>query len=298
MLRGRLLMSFISMKRKYQTFIAVWSVFFSAAALAFFLLFASRKFAVTRPLIDRLPGFDECSRPNDTKVSRIPRDLAIALLHFATTAQIPQQTKEEINVTLQILQQRRPCNFLVVGMWHDSLLWAVLNHGGRTVFLDESQEWIDRMREKHPQLETYKVDYHTTLGQADGLLEIARNRRSTDCSPNQPIERSSCPLSLSPVLPRGLLTVEWDVILIDGPRSYKNLSFPGRMSPIFSAAVMARTRTAPGHVDVLLHDISRSVERQYGEEFLCLSNLVSSVNDLWHFRIGRSNSSTFCPSSS
>ncbi|KAJ7542630.1 hypothetical protein O6H91_09G003900 [Diphasiastrum complanatum] len=298
MLKGRLLMSFIFLKKNHQVVTAVGSVLFSGAALAFLLVFTSLKFAVTGPLIDHLPGFQECSRFNNTKPSSIPPDLALALLHFAKTTQIPQQSKEEINVTLQILQQRSPCNFLVVGMWHDSLLWAVLNHGGRTVFLDESQEWIDRMGEKHPQLETYKVDYPTTLGQASSLLENARDRRSTACSPNQPIESSPCPLSLSPVLPRKLLTVEWDVILIDGPRSYKNLSFPGRMSPIFSAAIMARSRTAPGHVDVLVHDVSRPVERQYAEEFLCLSNLVSSVDDLWHFRISPSNYSTFCPSSS
>lgn len=63
----------------------------------------------------------------------------MALLHFATTSEVPQQSKEELSATLAVLLKRSPCNFLVYGMWHDSLLWATFNHGGRTVFLDESQ---------------------------------------------------------------------------------------------------------------------------------------------------------------
>lgn len=71
--------------------------------------------------------------------SVVPHDVALALLHFATTKEVPQQSREEIAATLGLLLQRAPCNFLVFGIWHDSLLWATFNYGGRTVFVDESQ---------------------------------------------------------------------------------------------------------------------------------------------------------------
>lgn len=108
------------------------------------------------------------------------------------------------------------------------------------------QDWIDRMKVKHPELETYKVDYTTTLKDAPELLSTARERRSGDCSPTQAIESSGCPLAMAQ-LPPELLSVQWDVIMIDGPRSFPKFpEFPGRMSPIFTSAAMAHSRTAAG----------------------------------------------------
>lgn len=49
-----------------------------------------------------------------------------------------------------------------------------------------------------------------------------------------------------------------------------------------------------GYTDIFLHDVSRPLERQFGDEFLCGSNLVKSVGDLWHFRVHPSNTTPFC----
>ncbi|CAM6115885.1 unnamed protein product [Calypogeia fissa] len=234
--------------------------------------------------------------PHHSSTPLVPKEVSLALLHFATTPDVPQQTKDEINVTMRVLMERGPSNFLVFGMWFDSLLWATFNYGGRTVFLEESQEWIDRMRNNHPQLESHKVNYATNLGEASELLLTSKMLRSTGCRAYQSITKSTCPLALTTRqgLPQELLSEEWDVIMIDGPRSFRDRSFPGRMSAIFTAAVMARSRTGLGYVDIFVHDVSRPVEKKYAKEFLCTENLVSSVGDLWHFRVRPSSSADFC----
>jgi hypothetical protein len=59
------------------------------------------------------------------------------------------------------------------------------------------------------------------------------------------------------------------------------------MSAIFTAGVLARTRT--GVTDVLVHDYEREVERVCSREFLCEENRVAetSTRSLAHFVIRR-----------
>jgi hypothetical protein len=63
-------------------------------------------------------------------------------------------------------------------------------------------------------------------------------------------------------------------------------SSPGRMSAIFTAGVLARTRAGEGvKTDVLVHDYEREVERACSREFLCEENRVveTSTRSLAHF---------------
>lgn len=265
----------------------------SSALLSLVLVVTSFKFVVSSLLSE------SNLRPHHASTALVPEEISLALLHFATTTEVPQQTKEEISESMRVLMERGPSNFLVFGMWFDSLLWAAFNYGGRTAFLDESQEWIDRIRNNHPKLETYKVNYATSLGEASELLLTSRKLRSGGCRAYQSITESTCPLALTTRqgLPKELLSVEWDVIMIDGPRSFRDPSFPGRMSAIFTAAVMARSRTGLAYVDIFVHDVSRPVENKYSLEFFCAENLVSKVGDLWHFRVHPSSSPDFCPNS-
>lgn len=240
------------------------------------------------------------NRDDASGTTGTPPELAQALLHFATTPEVPQQSKAEIALVLGALQRRGACNLLVFGLWHDSLLWAALNYGGRTVFLDESEAWVARTRERHPSLESYRLDYTTRLRDAGALLAAARAAGGPGgaCAPTSGTAETVCPLAITAArhgVPRAVVEeVQWDVVLIDGPRSYRNGSFPGRMSPIFTAAVMARARTAPGAVDVFLHDVSRPWEGVYAREFLCDENRVGGVDDMAHFRIAPSAAATFC----
>ncbi|KAM7479291.1 hypothetical protein LguiA_027504 [Lonicera macranthoides] len=76
----------------------------------------------------------------------------------------------------------------------------------------------------------------------------------------------------------------WDVIMIDGPEGYY-AEAPGRMSVIFSAAVMLRARMRYGVTHVLVHEVHRKVEKNYAEEFLCMKYMVKAEGRLWHFEI-------------
>ncbi|XP_024397766.1 glucuronoxylan 4-O-methyltransferase 1 [Physcomitrium patens] len=301
MAKGTVLQSAQGSKKGNSTLFVIAPLLFSVGLLAVFFGLATWNPAAKELIWAEELGGERDRRPqvNDHERERggggaMPHDVALALLHFATTKELPQQSKDEIAMTLGVLLQRAPCNFLVFGMWYDSLLWATFNYGGRTVFLDESQEWIDRMRVKHPELEIYKVKYSTTLQDASDLLQKARETISTKCRPYQPIETSECALAMSQ-LPIEILSVQWDVIMIDGPRSYPKYSnFPGRMSPIFTSAVVAHTRTASEYTDIFLHDVSRPLEKQFSEEFLCATNLVKSIGDLWHFQVYPGRKTRFC----
>ena len=95
--------------------------------------------------------------------TKTPPSLAQALVHYATLNITPQQTFNEISVSLRVLQKKAPCNFLVFGLGHDSLMWTALNHGGRTIFLEEDKSWIEQIKQKLPSLESYHVVYDSKV---------------------------------------------------------------------------------------------------------------------------------------
>ncbi|KAK7359373.1 hypothetical protein VNO77_01331 [Canavalia gladiata] len=207
-----------------------------------------------------------------------------AILHYATSQIVPQQSFSEISVTLNVLKSlNRPCNFLVFGLGHDSLMWASFNPHGTTLFLEEDPKWVQTVLKDAPELRANTVHYRTQLRQADQLLSSYRSEPA--CSPAKATLRGNerCKLALHN-LPDEVYDREWDLVMIDAPRGYF-AEAPGRMAAIFSAAVMARDRKGSGVTHVFLHDVDRKVEKVYAEEFLCRKNLVKGVGRLWHFEI-------------
>lgn len=120
----------------------------------------------------------QCS-PTCTK---IPPSISQALIHYTTSSIIPQQTLKEISVTSKILNNLSPCNFLVFGLGHDSLMWNSLNHGGRTIFLEEDAAWIDQIRRRFPMLESYHVSYDSKVNQANDLMQVGKGPECTAVS--------------------------------------------------------------------------------------------------------------------
>jgi glucuronoxylan 4-O-methyltransferase len=137
-----------------------------AAVLAGFLLVFVARTLVTSPV----PASPSCSSEPQPQPLSLP--VAEALVHYATSNATPQQTTEEIGVALRVLQRHAPCNFLVFGLGLDSPMWAALNHGGRTMFLEEDAAWIGSVRGRHPALESHHVPYDTALADVDALLGL------------------------------------------------------------------------------------------------------------------------------
>ncbi|XP_042431184.1 glucuronoxylan 4-O-methyltransferase 3-like [Zingiber officinale] len=233
--------------------------------------------------------------------AKIPPSLAHSIIHYATLNITPQQTLEEVSVTARVLQRRSPCNFLVFGLGHDSLMWSALNHGGRTVFLEEDEQWIARVTKKSPTLEAYHVRYGTKVREAEELMEKGK---SSDCTGAVAEEAgggassrpSGCELALTD-LPSAFYEVEWDVIMVDAPTGYV-ADAPGRMGAIYTAGMVARGRSAGGTTDVMVHDVDRAVEDRFSMAFLCGGYMKEEVGKLRHFTIPSHRGSPgikFCP---
>ncbi|TVU32662.1 hypothetical protein EJB05_24403, partial [Eragrostis curvula] len=218
-----------------------------------------------------------------------------ALVQYAaaagnSTASMPDA---DVRAIASVLRRRAPCNLLVFGLGAETPLWRALNHGGRTVFLDENPYYVEHLEGAHPGLEAYDVAYATAVRELPDLLHHAS--RAAECRPVQNLLFSECRLAIND-LPNQLYDVAWDVILVDGPRGFTEGS-PGRMAAIYSAAVMARTKGV--ETEVLVHDFEREVESTCGREFLCEENRMTGTGtpSLGHFLVrggGAANRDKFC----
>lgn len=244
------------------------------------------------------------SHTHAAAASTIPTPIQLrAILHYATSRVVPQQTLDEITLSFDVLRSISPCNFLVFGLGHDSLMWASFNSRGTTLFLEEDRKWVQTILRSAPDLNAHTVNYRTKLSESNALLSSYKSQ--PDCFPpdNAYLRgNEKCRLALSG-LPSEVYDKEWDMIMIDAPRGWFPEA-PGRMAAIYTAAVMARKRKGSGVTHVFLHDVERRVEKAYAEEFLCRKYLVKGVGRLWHFEIppsaivsseaGRNGSSAFC----
>lgn len=224
--------------------------------------------------------------------SKIPNPLAQALIHYTTSTITPQQTLKEISVTARVLKKKSPCNFLVFGLGHDSLMWSSLNYGGRTIFLEEDEAWIEQIKKRFPMLESYHVSYDSKVNQADNLMEAGK---VPECMVVSDPRYSMCQLALKG-LPDEVYDRQWDLIMVDAPTGYYEEA-PGRMTAIYTAGMMARNRKG-GETDVFVHDVNRSVEDKFSKEFLCEGYMKKQENRLRHFIIPShtgESSMPFCP---
>ncbi|KAK1415853.1 hypothetical protein QVD17_31641 [Tagetes erecta] len=229
------------------------------------------------------------SNPNPFHSNPSPIQLK-SILHYATSRIVPQQSFSEISVSFDVLRTISPCNFLVFGLGHDSLMWASFNANGKTLFLEEDPTWVKMVVKDAPELKAEVVKYRTKLMEADELMKTYRSE--PECSPAKSYIKGNtqCRLALT-TLPDEVYDTEWDMIMIDAPRGYF-AEAPGRMAAIYSATVMARNRKKPGVTHVFLHDVNRKVEREYANEFLCQKYRKHSVGRLWHFEIPPANNVT------
>ncbi|XP_059448170.1 glucuronoxylan 4-O-methyltransferase 1 [Corylus avellana] len=264
--------------------------------IAFFLLFMLRsgfptsmqsESSVSQNFIPNAKATTNCPT-----CSKIPPTLAQALIHYSTSTITPQQTLKEISVSARVLEKKSPCNFLVFGLGHDSLMWNALNYGGRTIFLEEDEAWIQQIRRRFPMLESYHVTYDSKVNQANQLMEVGRG---PECTALGDPRYSMCQLALKG-LPGEVYETQWDLIMVDAPTGYYDEA-PGRMTAIYTAGMMARNR-GDGETDVFVHDVNREVEDRFSKAFLCESYMKKQVGRLRHFTIPSHRDGSdrpFCP---
>ncbi|KAL2477279.1 Protein IRX15-LIKE [Forsythia ovata] len=268
--------------------------------LLVFMLFFTVTFAFT--LITTRDAARTSAGATTTAKSVLPRPIFDALVHYAstnTTSSSGRMSSAELKSITAVLRScAAPCNLLVFGITHETLLWNSLNHNGRTVFVDESSYLVSKLEEKHPGIEAYDVQYTTKVSELYDLMEHYKEQMKNECRPVQNLLFSDCKLAIND-LPNHIYDVPWDVILIDGPRGYFPAA-PGRMAAIFTAGVLARSkRGGAADTHVFVHEIYREVERSCSDEFLCRENLLETKDSLGHFVVGKmeANRFEFCPNS-
>ncbi|KAI3451993.1 hypothetical protein Pfo_008658 [Paulownia fortunei] len=224
-----------------------------------------------------------------------------ALVHYASSSNnTDRMSYTDIKQISDALRQcSQACNFLIFGLTHEALLWKALNHNGRTVFIDENRYYAAYFEEKYPEIEAYDVHYSTKLIEMPELIAAVKEQMRNECRPVQNLLFSECKLGLND-LPNQLYEVDWDVILVDGPRGYWPEA-PGRMAAIFTSAVLARSKKGGNpKTHVFVHDFNMKVDRVTSDEFLCRENLVKAKDMMGHFVLERmdGNPSQFCRHSS
>lgn len=105
------------------------------------------------------------------------------ILHYATSRIVPQQSFSEITVSFDVLNKISPCNFLVFGLGHDSLMWNSFNSYGSTLFLEEDPTWVQTVLKDAPDLNAKVVKYRTKLSEADELMKTYRSE--PECAPGK-----------------------------------------------------------------------------------------------------------------
>ncbi|QCD76411.1 hypothetical protein DEO72_LG1g30 [Vigna unguiculata] len=254
--------------------------------VAFFLLFVLRSNLSTfkdmqeeTPNATSQPSHSVKTQNCSPSCKKIPVSLSQTLIHYSTSTITPQQTLKEISVSARVLEKKSPCNFLVFGLGHDSLMWSALNHGGRTVFLEEDEAWMEQIRRRFPTVESYHVRYDSKVKEAENLMEVGRGE---ECTAVGDPRYSVCQLALKG-LPSVVYETEWDLIMVDAPTGYYQ-DAPGRMSAIYTAGMMSRNKES-GETDVFVHDVNREVEDTFSKAFLCECFINKQEGRLRHFTI-------------
>ncbi|XP_051144755.1 protein IRX15-LIKE-like [Andrographis paniculata] len=269
------------------------------AWLVVFVLFFIFTFVFTLVTTKEFSTASAADSSGGAAASRLPQPLADALIHYAiensTAATSGRMSPAEIKSVASVLRRcAAPCNLLVFGLTHETLLWHALNHhrgggggGGRTVFVGENSYQISKMEEVQPWIEAYDVQFATKVRELPELMDHYRREARKECRPVQNLLFSDCRLAIND-LPNHVYDLAWDVILVDGPPGYA-AEAPGRMAAIFTAGVLARTRRAARGTHVFVHQIEREVEKVCSQEFLCPQNLVEIKDSLAHFLINNNN---------
>ncbi|MBL4587435.1 MAG: hypothetical protein JKX84_10330 [Flavobacteriales bacterium] len=175
-----------------------------------------------------------------------------------------QVTVEQMLAIRSAIKENGAANLMVFGVGNDSLFWMNANYGGRTVFIEDDEFWLKKIKKRIEGIEAYLVDYDTKIETWKSLMEQ--------------------PELLKMDFPNDLSSVKWNVMFVDAPTGWGE-GTTGRMKSIFAASEMVEK----GHIFV--HDCEREVEIAYCDHFLKKENFVKEIKAtdsgfLRHYRFG------------
>ena len=163
-----------------------------------------------------------------------------------------QLSVKEYEFIYEKLHNHGSCNFLVFGAGNDSKLWLDINKSGKTVFIENNEEWIDTVKSKVDGIDIRKVDYTTVLSDWMDVL--------------------NSPDKLHIDLGEDVINTVWDFIFIDSPMGFGDN--PGRMQSIYSASQLTCD-------NYFLHDVDRPVEFVYGDKYLGVPTMSFDRLSYW-----------------
>ena len=157
-----------------------------------------------------------------------------------------------------------PSNILVFGLGFDSILWNDLNKDGKTIFIEDNKDWIEKFKNKN--LSIKKVSYKTEINK---FQEYGFNNEILLLKLNKKI-----------------FETKWDIIIIDGPLGHqppREWAGPGRMSSLYTAKHLSKYAKY-----IVVDDFSREIERTFSYKYFGKENLYKLINNkLAFFKINK-----------
>jgi len=151
------------------------------------------------------------------------------------------------------LSEISPCNLLVFGLGDDSYLWSKINNKGKTIFLEDSKDWIASVN--------------------DGTLDVEHVVYQTSVENQKEI--GFIPEKLEFSIPNRVSDLTYDFIIVDAPLGHqppRPFKGPGRMSSIYMAFKLLKK----GGV-VVIDDMGRPIEKQYAFHYFKEENLIDFI---------------------
>jgi len=209
--------------------------------------------------------------------SKTPLDYWLKIQH--KDEERAQMTYEQYSALSITLFAYRPVNALIFGVGSDSFIYHWANKGGRTVFLEDSDEWIKlakkSMHEKENvplgEIEMYSVNYTTDYMEGIPILRGRNYSRLNEFQyPKNVVDGADGKMS-------------WDFILVDGPLGHEH----GRFQSIYHAYRLARRKLQLDRVEkndrttvvhVFIHDTERWIEENFGNVFFGNASYYTLLN--------------------
>lgn len=154
---------------------------------------------------------------------------------------------------------RKKCNLLIFGTGYDSKLWIDINKDGKTLFLEDSDEWIDKANEENPEIDIFKIKYDIFV--KDNVRYVEEYKKSNNDF-------------LKIDLPAEINNIKWDIILVDAPRAIEGNECGRSQSLYISYNFFLKNKNTM----VFIHDCNRIAERIWTQ--LLFGNEFSKIDTL------------------